>query len=71
MTVEFGGAKDVISASSCALDRQYVGRPHSECEWCKESPVDLLKSIYSWMKSPDNAGEIIRGDRGEDEAWLL
>lgn len=71
MTVDLRVAGDVVSASSCALDRQYSGKEHAECEWCKFSPSDLLKAIYTWMKDPENSGHISKGDRAPDEPWLL
>lgn len=71
MTIEFKGADEVVAASSCALERQYATKPHSKCSWCDKEVQAILKAVYGWMRNPDNSGEIARGDRGDQEPWLL
>jgi len=69
VTIEFSGARAVIEASRCALDREYSKRDHAECEWCKHLPADLVKSVWSWMRDPGNAADVLREDRGEEQLW--
>lgn len=69
MTPEFSGARAVIEASRCALDREYSKRPHEVCAWCEYAPGDLIKGVWSWMKDPANEREIMREDKGEVQLW--
>jgi hypothetical protein len=65
----FSGARAVIEASRCALDREYSKRDHAVCAWCQYAPGDLIKEVWSWMKDPANGQEIAKEDRGEVELW--
>lgn len=69
MTPKFSGARAVIEASRCALDREYSKREHDKCAWCEYAPGDLIKGVWVWMKDPSNAADIMREDRGEIELW--
>lgn len=69
MSIEFSGARAVIEASRCALDREYSKRDHAECAWCTNAPADIIKAVWSWMKDSKNAAEIAKEDRGEEQLW--
>jgi hypothetical protein len=69
VSVEFSGARAVIDASRCALDREYSKRDHTECEWCVHVPAEIVKSVWMWIRNPANAAEISKEDRGEEQLW--
>jgi len=69
VTVDFQGARGVIEASRCALDRQYATRDHVKCDWCQHPPVDLLRAVHAWMKDTGNSADIAKEDRGEEQLW--
>jgi hypothetical protein len=69
VSIQFPGARAVVEASKCALDREYSKKDHDTCAWCQHGPSEIIKAVWAWMKDPANGQQIAKEDRGEAELW--